>query len=229
MVAALSHANLVGTLQGDGPFTVFAPTDQAFSDAGIDLSTFDTDEENETLVDILTYHVFSGSVSSTQVTDGMTATMYNGDDAVFTITESGEILIGEATITTADVVASNGIIHVIDKLLTPPADLGDIPTVAQGTGIHTSLVAAIVQAELLTTLQGDGPFTVFAPTDEAFTAAGIDLAALDTDEGKDTLTDILLYHVVAGTVPSSAVTDGMSAEAFNGDDLSFTVGEGDGQ
>ena len=226
LVAALSHANLVSTLQGDGPFTVFAPTDQAFADAGIDLSTFDTDEENETLVDILTYHVFSGSVSSTEVTDGMTATMVNGDDAIFTITESGDILIGEATVTTADVIASNGIIHVIDKVLLPPADLGDIPTVAGGTGVHTSLVAAVVQAELLTTLQGDGPFTVFAPTDDAFAAAGIDLAALDTDEGKVTLTDILLYHVVAGAVPSSAVTDGMSAEAVNGDDLSFTVGEG---
>ena len=226
LVAALSHAGLVSTLQGDGPFTVFAPTDQAFSDAGIDLSSFDTDEENETLVDILTYHVFSGSVLSTQVTDGMTATMVNGDDAIFTITESGDILIGEATVTTADVTASNGIIHVIDKVLLPPADLGDIPTVAQGTGIHNSLVAAVVQAELLVTLQGDGPFTVFAPTDDAFATAGIDLAALDTAEGKATLTDILLYHVVADAVPSSAVTDGMSAGAVNGDDLSFTVGDG---
>ena len=62
LVAALSHANLVSTLQGDGPFTVFAPTDNAFLEAGIDLSTFDTDEENETLYDILTYHVYSGSV-----------------------------------------------------------------------------------------------------------------------------------------------------------------------
>ena len=80
-------------------------------------------------------------------------------------------MVNDATVTSADVMASNGIIHVIDKVLMPPADLGDIPTVAQGTGIHTSLVAAVVQAELLTTLQGDGPFTVFAPTDDAFAAA----------------------------------------------------------
>ena len=225
LVAALAHAGLVDDLQAQGPFTVFAPTDDAFAAAGIDLSTFDTDEENATLVDILTYHVYVGSVEAAQVTDGMTATMLNGDDATFTVTNES-VMIGDATVTMADVVASNGIIHVIDKVLMPPADLVDIPTVAQGTGIHDSLVAAVIQAELLSTLQGEGPFTVFAPTDDAFTAAGIDLAALDNDEGKAALTDILLYHVVSGAVPSSAVTDGMVAAAVNGDDLTFTVGNG---
>ena len=225
LVAALSHAGLVSALQADGPFTVFAPTDDAFAAAGIDLSTFDTDEENATLSDILLYHVVSGAVASSDVTDGMSAEALNGDDVSFTVSE-GSVMVNDATVTSADVMASNGIIHVIDKVLMPPADLGDIPTVAQGTGIHTSLVAAVVQAELLTTLQGDGPFTVFAPTDDAFAAAGIDLVALDNEEGKATLTDILLYHVVSGAVPSSAVTDGMSATAVNGDDLSFAVGEG---
>ena len=225
LVAALAHAGLVDDLQAQGPFTVFAPTDDAFAAAGIDLSTFDTDEENATLVDILTYHVYPGSVEAAQVTDGMTVTMLNGDDATFTVT-NGVVMVGDATVTTADVMASNGIIHVIDKVLMPPADLVDIPTVAQSTGIHDSLVAAVIQAELLSTLQGDGPFTVFAPTDDAFTAAGVDLAALDNEEGKAALTDILLYHVVSGAVPSSAVTDGMVAAAVNGDDLTFTVGEG---
>ena len=225
LVAALVHADLVTALQGDGPFTVFAPTDDAFAAAGIDLTTFDTDEENATLVDILTYHVYAGSVEAAQVTDGMTATMLNGDDATFTVTNES-VMIGDATVTMADVMASNGIIHVIDKVLMPPADLLDIPTVAQGTGIHDSLVAAVIQAELLSTLQGEGSFTVFAPTDDAFAAAGVDLAALDNDEGKAALTNILLYHVVSGTVPSSAVTDGLVAAAVNGDDLTFTVGDG---
>jgi uncharacterized surface protein with fasciclin (FAS1) repeats len=225
LVAALVHADLVTALQGDGPFTVFAPTDDAFAAAGIDLTTFDTDEENATLVDILTYHVYAGSVEAAEVTDGMTATMLNGDDATFTVTNES-VMIGDATVTMADVMASNGIIHVIDKVLMPPADLVDIPTVAQGTGIHDSLVAAVIQAELLSTLQGEGPFTVFAPTDDAFAAAGVDLAALDNDQGKAALTNILLYHVVSGTVPSSAVTDGLVAAAVNGDDLTFTVGDG---
>ena len=225
LVAALERADLVTTLSGDGPFTVFAPTDDAFTAAGIDLDSFNTDDEIATLVDILTYHVLAGAVNSSQVTDGMTATMLNGDDVTFSVTD-GAVMIGDATVTTADVMASNGIIHVIDMVLMPPSDLVDIPTAAQGTGIHDSLVAAVVQAELLTTLQGEGPFTVFAPTDDAFTAAGIDLGALDTDEGKATLTDILLYHVVSGSVASSALVDGMIATAVNGDDLTFTVGEG---
>ena len=225
LVAALDRADLVATLSGDGPFTVFAPTDDAFTAAGIDLDSFNTDDEIATLVDILTYHVLAGAVNSSQVTDGMTATMLNGDEVTFSVTD-GTVMIGDATVTAADVMASNGIIHVIDMVLMPPSDLVDIPTVAQGTGIHDSLVAAVVQAELLTTLQGEGPFTVFAPTDDAFTAAGIDLAALDTDEGKATLTDILLYHVVSGSVASSALADGMIATAVNGDDLTFTVGEG---
>ena len=225
LVDALVHADLVSTLQGDGPFTVFAPTDDAFAAAGIDLSTFDTDEENATLVDILTYHVYSGSVAAADVTDGMSATMVNGDNVTFTVTNES-VMIGDATVTTADVMASNGIIHVIDKVLMPPADLGDIPTVAQGTGAHDSLVAAGIQANLLTTLQGDGPFTVFAPTDDAFAAAGIDLSTFDTDEENATLVDILTYHVYSGSVAAADVTDGMSATMVNGDSVTFTVADG---
>ena len=90
------------------------------------------------------------------------------------------------------------------------------------TYINNFLVAALDQAGLVLTLRNDGPFTVFAPTDKAFAEAGIDLAALN----KDLLTNILLYHVVSGAVPSSAVTDGMVAPAVNGDDLTFSVGEG---
>ena len=213
---------MVSTLQGDGPFTVFAPTDDAFTAAGIDLSTFDTDEENQTLVDILTYHVVSGSVMSSDLTDGMTATALNNDDLTFTV-NADSVLVNDANVVTADVAALNGVVHVIDKVLMPPADLVDIPSVATGTGIHTALVAALSQANLVTTLQGDGPFTVFAPTDDAFTAAGIDLSTFDTDEENQTLVDILTYHVVSGSVMSSDLTDGMTAAALNTDNLTFTV------
>ena len=337
LVAALTHAGLASTLSGDGPFTVFAPTDQAFADAGIDLASFDTDAENATLVDILTYHVVAGSVMSTDLTDAGTTDALNGDKLSFTVTNT-EVKVNDAVVTTADVVSSNGVIHVIDKVLTPPVDvyvgdgsmsepyfefytdvdgtngmteidisksyrfqrlnnpsahpfyigdsgyntdssdnliisgdgtsttgisddesftlffrdgftiedtlsyfctvhssmmsdftltapveLVDIPTTATSTGIHTSLVAALAQAELVSTLQGDGPFTVFAPTDDAFAEAGIDLSTFDTDEENETLADILLYHVVAGTVMSSDLTDGMTATAINNDSLRFNV------
>ena len=220
LVAALSHAGLVATLQGNGPFTVFAPTDQAFTNAGIDLADFDTPEKNATLSDILLHHVVSGEVPASAVTDGMLATMVNGDKVKFGVS-NGIVTVGGATVTTADVQASNGIIHVIDTVLMPPVD---IPATAQTTGIHNSLVAAVIQADLLATLQGTGPFTVFAPTDQAFSDAGIDLAALDTPAGKIALTDILLYHVVSAEVPAADVTECMSADAVNGQPLSFTVG-----
>ena len=225
LVAALTQADLVTTLQGTGPFTVFAPTDQAFADAGIDLTTFDTDEENATLVDILTYHVVSGKVMSTDLTDGMEAAALNQDTLTFSVSSS-EVKVNDAVVTLADVESSNGVIHVIDKVLMPPADpvYVDIPATAQSTGIHTALVAALSQANLVTALQSEGPFTVFAPTDQAFTDAGIDLTTFDTDEEIATLVDILTYHVYSGAVPSSAVTDGLAVTMFNGDKASFAVG-----
>ena len=221
LVAALAHAGLVATLQGTGPFTVFAPTGQAFADAGIILDDFDTPEENATLSNILLHHVLAGEVASSDVKDGMMATMVNGDKVKFSVA-NGQVTVSGALVTMADVQASNGVIHVIDTILTPPVD---IPATAQSTGVHNSLVAAVVQADLLATLQGPGPFTLFAPTDQAFSDAGIDLGALDTPEGKATLSDILLYHVVSGEVPAADVTDCMSANAVNGQPLSFTVGD----
>ena len=171
-----------------------APTDDAFAEAGIDLASLDTPEGKQTLSDILLYHVIAGDVPSTAVTDCMSADAVNGQPLAFTV-DSGVIVNG-ANVTIADVATSNGVIHVIDKVLTPTDTPNDIPRTAQCTGIHNSLVAGVIQAELLPTLQGAGPFTVFAPTDQAFVDAGIDLAALDTPEGKQTLADILLYHVV---------------------------------
>jgi len=123
LVAALNHVGLADTLAGNGPFTVFAPTDQAFTDAGINLDDFDTEEENNTLSNILLYHVISGAaVDAANVTDGMTAEAANGDTLSFTVTNDS-VMVGDAIVTSADVEASNGIIHVVDKVLMPPADV----------------------------------------------------------------------------------------------------------
>ena len=224
LVAGVIQAELLETLQGTGPFTVFAPTDQAFTDAGIDLAALDTPEGKQTLADILLYHVVSAEVPSSAVTECMSATAANGQPLAFTV--DGGVMVNGANVTLADVNTSNGVIHVIDKVLSPTDAYNSIPRTAQCTGVHDSLVAAVIQAELLATLEGTGPFTLFAPTDDAFTEAGIDLASLDTPEGKQTLSDILLYHVIAGDVPSTAVTDCMSANAVNGQPLAFTVDSG---
>ena len=245
LVAALEKANLTTALKGEGPFTVFAPSDQAFTDAGISLDDFDAD----TLANILTYHVVSGKVMSTDLSNGMMATALNGGTLVFSISESS-VSVNGANVILANVPVSNGVIHVIDKVMIPPAgeicydpvshtvDVTktadtcdkswipsvDIPTTAAATTIHTSLVAALEKANLTTTLKGEGPFTVFAPTDEAFAAAGINLDDYNTDEKIAALADILLMHVVSGKVMSSDLTDGMEATALSGDVLTFTVG-----
>ena len=198
LVAAIVQAELLETLQGDGPFTVFAPTDEAFAAAGIDLAALDTPEGKATLADILLYHVVSAEVLSSTLTDCMNAEAANGQTLSFKVGNS--VMVNDATVTLADVATSNGVIHVIDTVLTPSDAPNDVPRTAQCTGVHDTLVAAVVQAELLETLEGDGPFTVFAPTDEAFAAAGIDLAALDTPEGKATLAEILLHHVYTGSL-----------------------------
>jgi len=130
-------------------------------------------------------------------------------------------------VVTPDVATSNGVIHVIDKVLTPTATPTDIPRTAQCTGVHNTLVAAVVQADLLTTLQGDGPFTLFAPTDQAFIDAGINLAALNTEEGKATLTDILLHHVyISDSIWASQIEDGQVVSMANGDNITLTKVDG---
>ena len=222
LVSAVVQAELLETLQGPGPFTVFAPTDQAFADAGIDLTTFTTDSDKDNLSKILLNHVVFGEVPSSNVTECMSVNI--GPDATLSFTVADGVMVNGANVTNADINTSNGIIHVIDKVLMPTSTPRDIPRTAQCTENHDSLVAAVIQAELLETLQGDGPFTVFAPTDQAFADAGINLTALDNAEGKQVLTDILLYHVVSGSVPSSALSDCMAVDALNEQPLSFSVG-----
>ena len=250
LVAALEKANLTTLLKGDGPFTVFAPTDTAFADLGINLDDYDTAEEISDLANILAHHVVGGKVMSSDLSNGLTTTSFSGGILAFAIAE-GNVSVNGANVILADVPVSNGVIHVIDKVMIPPVgeicyDMEthtvdvtktaetcekswipsvDIPTTASATTIHSSLVAALGKANLVDTLKGEGPFTVFAPTDEAFAAAGINLDDYDTDEKITTLASILTYHVVSGKVMSTDLTDGMEATALSGDVLKFTIGD----
>jgi uncharacterized surface protein with fasciclin (FAS1) repeats len=119
LVAAVTAAGLVDTLKGPGPFTVFAPTDAAF--AALPAGTVEDllkPENKEKLVSILTYHVVPGAVMSTDLTEGMKAATVNG--AEVTITLEGGAKVNGAVISTADIVATNGVIHVIDSVILPP-------------------------------------------------------------------------------------------------------------
>ena len=118
LLAAAEAAGLVETLKGDGPFTVFAPTDAAF--AALPEGTVENllkPENKETLAGILTYHVIAGKVMSTDLTDDMEAATVNGDTVMIDL-DNG-VMVDEATVTTADIEATNGVIHVIDKVIMP--------------------------------------------------------------------------------------------------------------
>lgn len=227
LVAALQKADesanndLITALSGDGPFTVFAPTNQAFVDLlaqldGFDsLDDFNSQELQDLLAVILTYHVVSGSAAlSTDLSDGQTLTTLQG--STLEVSTSGGVFIGDATdndaqVTTADVEASNGVVHIIDKVLLPQAiidQLADIILVpitdlAIGNENLENLVAALVAADgdLPTVLRGDGPFTVLAPTDEAFETF-LDGASLG-DIPTEVLTQVLLNHVIEGELYST--------------------------
>lgn len=201
LCAALKAAGLVETLKGAGPFTVFAPTDEAF--AALPAGTVESllkAENKEKLRAVLLYHVAPGSQDASAVLSGHTITTLNGQRADVSRREGGAFIDG-ARIVKTDVGASNGVIHVIDKVILPESRT--IPQIAEGAGSFGTLLAAVKAAGLEGTLSGQGPYTVFAPTDEAFAKlpAGT-VEGLLKPENREKLRSILLYHVVPGRVYS---------------------------
>ncbi|MDP3306063.1 MAG: fasciclin domain-containing protein [Erysipelotrichaceae bacterium] len=228
LVTALQEAELVETLKGTGPFTVFAPTDAAFAALLADLGvSAEYLLSHPQLSEILTYHVVAGKVMSTDLTDGMTPATVNGE--TITIDLDGGVKVNSSNVTTADIEASNGVIHIIDKVLIP-SDFELYPTVVDiavnNTGFST-LVAALTKANLVSTLQGAGPFTVFAPTDAAFAALLADLGvSAEYLLNHPQLSEILTYHVVAGKVLSTDLTDGMTPATVNGETITVDLDGG---
>jgi len=225
LAAALQAADLVTTLKGTGPFTVFAPTDAAF--AKLPAGTLDTllkPENKATLQALLGYHVVAGKVMAADVVKLTKATTLQGSDVTVTVSGS-TVTINDATVTTVDILASNGVIHVIDTVLMPPAPaLEDIVDTAVAAGSFTKLAAALQAADLVTALKGTGPFTVFAPTDAAF--AKLPAGTLDNllkPENKATLQALLKYHVVAGKVLAADVVKLTKATTLQGSDVTVTV------
>ncbi|MDT0540852.1 fasciclin domain-containing protein [Croceitalea sp. P059] len=237
LVAALikadenENSDLVGTLSGEGPFTVFAPTNEAFTEllSGLDgfdsLSDFDTEEEKALLADILKYHVVVGAaVASDDLSDGQEITTVQSEKV--TVSLDGGVFINDSEVIIPDVATSNGIVHVINKVLVPQAVLDalnaqDLVDVVIATETLSSLEAAVIKAGLVDTLKSEGPFTVFAPTDDAFMgllmALGSDYSSLedfDTDEEIALLRDILLYHVVPAQVLEADLAAGTVGTAL---------------
>jgi uncharacterized surface protein with fasciclin (FAS1) repeats len=260
LLAAADAAGLVDTLNGEGPFTVFAPTDEAFG--AIDEATLNALlEDTATLEQILLYHVVEGEVLAADVVELSEATTVQGEPITITVDGETVLLNDSATVTSTDIMASNGVIHVIDSVLLPPGvtlptpegegeamegemeegtptdgeameegEPSDGNTIADLVGTDenfSTLLTAVEAAGLAETLGGEGPFTVFAPTNEAFEA--IDEATLNALlEDTETLEQVLLYHVVEGEVPSDDVVNLDEVETVQGSTISVIPSTVDG-
>ncbi|MDT0622539.1 fasciclin domain-containing protein [Croceitalea vernalis] len=254
LVAA--NAGLVETLSGDGPFTVFAPTNEAFislldvlGDDYNSLADFDTDEELDLLVKILTYHVVAGTEAfSTDLSDGQSIETVNGASVRINLKDGTVHVVdatdNNATVVIPDVDASNGVVHVINKVLLPQEALDFVAALNMMNIVETAiatddlslLVDALIAANagLVETLSSDGPFTVFAPTNEAF--AGLldilgdefnSLSDFDTQAEIDILIQVLTYHVVAGTEAfSTDLSDGQTIQTVQGENITINLNGG---
>ena len=226
LLTAVEAAGLVETLQGEGPFTVFAPTDEAF--AALPEGTLDSLlADTEALTQVLLYHVVPGEVMASDVVELDSATTAQGEDIAITV-EGDSVKVNQANVIATDVIASNGVIHVIDQVILPPSmsaeqtEMGDIVETAEAAGDFNTLLAAVEAAGLVETLKGEGPFTVFAPTDEAFAAlpeGTFDTLLADTEA----LTQVLLYHVVPGAVTADQVVGLESAQTVQGGSVSIST------
>jgi len=239
LVAAVKSAGLVATLQGPGPFTVFGPSNEAFTKlpAGT-VETLLKPENKAKLTSILTYHVVAGKLDSTVLSDNQMLTTVEGQKLTI-MKKDGKVSIkdakgGMANVLTADVYQSNGVAHIIDSVLMPldavivggaaMSPTKDIVTNVSTASNLKTVVTALQAAGLVATLQGPGPFTVFGPTDAAF--AKLPAGTVETllkPESKPTLSGILTYHVVAGKFASTDLKDGQTLTTVQGEKLTVMI------
>lgn len=230
LVGAVQGAGLEATLRGAGPFTVLAPTDAAFEKVPSFLVTkLVTAPYKGELGLILKYHVLAGAVKASDLLGRTSspATVAGGKLAIDG--SGGKVVInGAVNVTTPDVAATNGVIHVVDGVLLPSI----VDTAAgydDGTTKFSTLVTAVTAADLVTTLSGPGPFTVFAPTDQAFadlkaTVGDTAFNAILADKAK--LQKILTYHVLASTVYAKDVAPGQ-VDTVEGGKLTVAISGSD--
>ncbi|MEP7295043.1 MAG: fasciclin domain-containing protein [Burkholderiales bacterium] len=228
LVEAVVAADLTTTLSGTGPFTVFAPTNDAFAAllAELGITKAQLLADKPLLTAVLTYHVVAGAVPRTAIPMGKAITTVQGDIFKVDSLPAGLVITDgrnrNPKITATDIVASNGLIHVVDKVLLPANKT--IVGTAAATPSLSILVEAVTAANLGATLSGTGPFTVFAPTNDAFAALLAELGVTKAQLLADTtlLTKVLTYHVVAGRVLKADVPIGTPITAVEGE--TFTVG-----
>ena len=219
--AAIDACSLDGTLSGPGPFTVFAPTDNAFGNLPPGTVTALLNDI-PALTDILLHHVVGDSVMSGMLSNNQIVTTLLGTDVTVTINSNGDVYIDNAMVTVVDLVGDNGVIHVIDAVMVPVTSSNSVYDIISASPSHTTLKTAIDACNLGGTLSGPGPFTVFAPTDNAFNnlPAGTVTALLNDIPA---LTDILLHHVVGDSVMSGMLSNNQIVTTLLGTDVTVTI------
>jgi len=269
LVELIQAAELVDVLKGEGPFTVFAPTDEAFAAVPAEILTA-LAEDPEMLRSVLLYHVVPGRLVAALISDGKEVETAQGESVRFSFAD-GVKKVNEAAIVARDIQASNGVIHAIDSVILPPSvaaalsdlltagaaeapatpepteeaaeaataeatatpepveeaagELADIVDTAVAAGQFTTLAAALTEAGLVDALRGPGPFTVFAPTDDAFAALPQETLDAVLADPQGLLTQILLYHVVAGKVMAADLVDGQEIATLQGASLTISLSE----
>jgi uncharacterized surface protein with fasciclin (FAS1) repeats len=227
--AAVLAADLAGALSAEGPFTVFAPTDAAFT-ALMEALELSAEEllAFEGLTDVLLYHVVGAQALAADLSDGQEITTLLDQDVTITINGMG-VFVNQAMVTVADIVADNGVVHVIDAVLLPELDENLPETVVDiivASEVHTLLEAAVVAAGLVDALSGEGPFTVFAPTDDAIVAL-TEALSITAEEllALPNLGEILQYHVVAADAFAEDLSDGQILTTLLGQDVTVSISD----
>ena len=228
LYAAVVKAGLATTLSGGGTFTVFAPTDDAFKAAGFPTVKSVQEAPATVLQGILLYHAL-GSIVTAEAVQGANALPVStlaGKD-FYVSGSNGHVWVNDARVTTKNIMANNGIIHVIDKVLMPPSR--NLVELAQSVPQLSTLVAAVVQLgqPTIDLLATGGPFTVMAPTNDAFAAllTQLNLPNLASIPD-DVLASVLTYHLIPGRVFSYNLSEGLMPSTVNGEKLTFSLSGG---
>lgn len=222
LVAALQATGLDTVLSGTDRYTVLAPTDAAFAALPPGTVDFLLQPANlPTLASILVYHVVPGGTLSPEVVASDYLTTVNSQRVDVTVVGSS-VKFDNANLQIADILCSNGVIHVIDAVLQP--NLSGIPATAQSAGGFETLLAALNAAGLQAALDGDGPFTVFAPTNAAFAPLPVNRLLLPINIPR--LQTILKYHVVPGRIFADQLTNGQTLTTLAGQTLAITTSSG---
>ena len=231
LTAAIKKEGLIGALDAKGTLTLFAPNNAAFVSAGIKSEADLSSIPDSTLKNILLYHVLGTTVESAQIPQASNTPVVtlNGKQIFATRTSNNAVFINGVSVIKANISCSNGVVHDINRVLFPA--IGNIVTTAIGNPQLSYLVAAVLRASQGTTnvaavLSGTGPYTVFAPTNQAFINAGFATTDAIKVVDPNVLTSILTYHVIQGRIFSSDLTDGEMPTTVNGGKLTISLMSG---